>query len=111
MNGADLQTTIVRALAAVWLVLFAISFVMLQTTEPSGDGPAQGLNRIASFMTWQGVALIIAAVGALNTRRVAEQLSQQTRLVGYVPLAISVFLVGSLVGIIAYRVLLRPIFV
>jgi hypothetical protein len=111
MNGAELQTTIVRALAAVWLVLFLISFVMLQVTEPSGAGPSQGLNRIAAFMTWQGVALVIAAVGALNTRRVAEQLSHQTRLVGYVPLAVSVFLVATLVAIIAYRVLVRPIFV
>lgn len=111
MNGGELQTTIVRAIAAVWLVLFVLSFVMLQATEPTGDGFARGLNRIANFMTWQGAALIVAALGALNTRRVAAQVSQPTRLMGYAPLAVSVFIVATLVAIIAYRVLLRPMFV
>jgi hypothetical protein len=94
----------------VWLVLFVVSFAVLQTTSPSGDGFTRGLNRIASFLTWQGAAFVVSMALALVTRRAAGRGVEKIKLIGYVPLAASVFLIGSFVAIVAYRVLIVPSF-
>jgi hypothetical protein len=105
-----MHAKIVWAVAAVWLVLFLASFVVLQMTPPTGDGVTRGLNRIASFMTWQGAAFGLAMVGALLTYRFGGTSGKYGKLVGYVPLSLSVFLIGTLVAIIAFRVLVAPLF-
>ena len=82
-----MHAKIVWAVAAVWLVLFLASFVVLQVTPPTGDGFTRGLNRIASFMTWQGAAFGLAMVGALLTYRFGGAGGKYGKLVGYVPLS------------------------
>jgi hypothetical protein len=104
-----MQAKIAWAVAAAWLVLFVTSFLVLQLTEPTGDGSTRGLNRIVSFMTWQGAAFALAIAGALFTYRFGSA-GKHGKLVGYVPLACSVFLIGMLVAIIAFRVLVQPQF-
>jgi hypothetical protein len=100
---------IIYAIGAVWLVLFLISFATLQLVEPTGSGFARGLNRIAAFLTWQGSALVAAMVLAWLTRRATERGVDKIRLVGYLPLAASVFLVGTFIAIVAYRVFVAPL--
>jgi hypothetical protein len=98
----------IQGLALLWLLLFVVSFVALQFTA-AGDGAAGGLNRIAAFLTWQGIALVVAAVGAFAARYAAGRGVANVKLLGYGPLAVSVFLVGSFVAIMAYRVFAAPL--
>ena len=59
---------IVYVLGAVWLTLFGASFVVLQLTDAAGDGLTRSLNRLASFMTWQISAFVVAIAAALVAR-------------------------------------------
>lgn len=99
---------LIQGLAAVWLVLLTASFLSLQA-EPGG-GPQSGLARVAAFLTWQLIALIVAALGALATRYALSRGIERVRLVGYVPLALSVFLVASFVALLAFRFYVAPLF-
>jgi len=99
---------IVQGFAAVWLLLFVVSFVALQLAESDGTLAAD-LNRVAAFLTWQGVALVVAAIGAFATRYAVAQGVEKIKLVGYVPLALSVFLVASFIAIMGFRVFVAPL--
>src|SRR5690606_38209874 len=98
----------VRALAALWLALFITSFVALQVTAPEGQGVTRGLNRLAAFLTWQGVALIVAVAAALVLRGAPTAVRERWRLLGFGPLVVSVVVVAAVVAIIAFRVLVQP---
>ncbi len=98
---------IVRGLAAVWLVLFVVSFVSLRTTEA---GDATGLNRVVAFLTWQAAAFVVAAFGALAARLAVQRGDDGIKLVGYLPLALSVFLVASFVALVGFRFFVAPLF-
>jgi hypothetical protein len=100
---------IIQALAVVWLVLFAASFVVLQTTESDGSATSN-LARIAAFLTWQAMAFAVAALGAFTTRYAAAQGVERVKLVGYVPLALSVFLVASFIALMGFRFYVAPLF-
>jgi hypothetical protein len=104
-----MQAKIAWGVAAVWLVLFITSFVVLQLTSPTGDGFTRGLNRIVAFMTWQIAALVLAMVGALLTYRFGGG-GKHGKVLGYAPLAFSVLLIGLFVAIIAFRVFVQPLF-
>ena len=101
---------LIYALGAVWLALFVSAFLGLQVTEPAGSEFARSLNRMVSFLTWHGGALVVAAVLALITRLALARGVEKIRLIGFLPLAVSVFLVVSLIAIIGYRVLVAPSF-
>jgi hypothetical protein len=98
----------VYALGAAWAALFLASFLAL-AAEPAGDGFTRGLNRLASFMTWQGVAFGLAMLSALVTSRLAEG-PRNFKLIGYGPLVVSGVLLAMLVALIAFRVLVLPAF-
>jgi hypothetical protein len=100
---------VVQGLAVVWLVLFAASFVSLQTNE-ADDGAQGGLARVAAFLTWQVVALVVAALAAFVTRYAASRGVARVKLIGYVPLALSVFLVVSFIALVAFQVYVAPLF-
>jgi hypothetical protein len=103
-----MQAGAVRALAALWLLLFVTSFVAFFVIEPTGDGFTRGLNRLASFLTWQGAAFAPAVICAFLTYRFGDGAQRYGKLIGYGPLAVSVSLVGLLIAIIAFRVLVQP---
>ena len=100
---------LIYGLGGVWLVLFVLSFVMLQVVDAEGSGFTRGLNRIVAFLTWQGMALVAAIVLAWLTRQAVERRVEQVKLVGYLPLAVSVFLIATFVAIVAYRVFVVPL--
>ena len=101
---------LVYALAGVWLLVFVASFFVLLLVEPTGEGLSRGLNRMSSFMTWQGAALVVAMATALVTRLAAARGAQNIKLAGYFPLAASVFVLAALVALVAFQVLVRPVF-
>jgi hypothetical protein len=98
---------IVQGLAAVWLVLFLVSFVSLRAAEQ--DENFQGsLSRVVAFLTWQALALGVAAIGAFAARQAIARRVEKIKLVGYGPLAVSVFLVASFIAIMAFRFYVMP---
>lgn len=99
---------IIQGLAAIWFVLFVASFVALQAAG-SDDSFAGGLNRVVAFLTWQGVAFGVAGLGAFVARYAAGRGVAGVKLWGYGPLAVSVFLVGSFIAILAVRFYLVPL--
>jgi hypothetical protein len=99
---------VILGLAAVWLVLFVASFVSLQIMET--DGAQSGLARIAVFLTWQVVAFVVAMLGAFATRVAVARGAEGVKAFGYVPLALSVFLVASFIALVAVRIWVLPLF-
>jgi hypothetical protein len=93
---------VIQSLAAVWLVLFVISFVALETADTANEVTGD-LNRVVAFLTWQVVAFLIAAVAAFTTRYAVQRGADGVKLLGYLPLALSVFLVASFIAIMAVR--------
>jgi hypothetical protein len=100
---------IIQGIAVVWLVVFVVSFFSLQATE-TDDGATSGLARAVSFLTWQAIALIVAVVGALATRLALQRGVEGIKLFGYVPFALSVFLVASFVVLVGFRFYVTPLF-
>ena len=100
---------VVFGFAALWLVLFVVSFAVVGLGGAEDEEFARRLSKIASFLTWQVVALVVAAVTALITQRLAARGAEGVKLVGYVPLAMNVFVVVAFIGIVAYRVFVRPL--
>ena len=100
---------VIQGLAAIWLVLFVFSFVSLQTTETDG-GAQSGLARVAVFLTWQVIAFVVAMLGAFTTRYAVTRGVERVKALGYVPLALSVFLVVSFIALMAFRIWVAPLF-
>lgn len=100
---------VIQGLAAVWLVLFVISFLSLRTAGTEG-AQQSGLARVAVFLTWQVVAFVVAILGALATRLAVERGVERVKAVGYVPLALSTFLVVSFIALMAFRIWVAPLF-
>jgi hypothetical protein len=100
---------IVQGLAAVWLVLFLVSFVSLQSSEAE-SGATGTLGRVAAFLTWQTIALFVALVGALAARFALQRGADGVKLVGFLPLALSVFLIASFIALTAFRFYVAPLF-
>jgi hypothetical protein len=96
------------ALATVWLVLFAVSLLVV-AGAPDDDDYARRLGRIASFLTWQLCALVVGAVSAFFTQRAVARGVEGLRLPGYAPFGMSLFVMISFVGIVAYRVWFKPL--
>jgi hypothetical protein len=97
---------IVYLIAALWAAVMIMSFVLLETTEPTGEGLARGLNRIGTFLALQGAALLVATGGALAARSAQRRGATAIGRIGYGPLAVSLVLVVALIAMIAYRALL-----
>jgi hypothetical protein len=100
---------IIQGLAVVWLLLFVVSFIALQVTAVD-DNPTSSLNRIVQFLTWQAAAFIVAVIGASATRYAVQRGIEGIKLIGYVPLALSVFLVGSFIALMGFRFYVAPLF-
>jgi hypothetical protein len=100
---------IIQGLAAVWLLLFVVSFISLRATEADVGGTSD-LRRVATFLTWQTAAFIVGVLGALATRFALQRGVAGIKLVGYLPLALSVFLVASFITLTGFRVYVAPLF-
>ncbi len=100
---------IIQGIAVVWLMVFVVSFFSLRVTE-TDDGATSGLARVVSFLTWQAIALVIAVVGAFTTRLALQRGAEGIKLFGYLPLALSVFLVASFVALVGFRFYVAPLF-
>jgi hypothetical protein len=100
---------IVQGLAVVWLLLFVVSFVAVRSTA-ADEGDTSGLNRIVAFLTWQTAAFVVAVLGAVAARFALQRGAVGVKLIGYLPLALSVFLIASFIAMIGFRVFVAPLF-
>ena len=100
---------LIQGLAVVWVMLFIASFLSLQTTEAEA-GVQSGPARVATFLTWQLVAFVIAAVAAFATWQAVARGVERIKVIGYGPLALSVFLVASFVALMAFQLYVAPLF-
>lgn len=108
--GCSMQSKFVLyGFAAVWLVLFVTSFIVVRAVAPEDDDFARRLTRIASFLTWQLGALVVAAISAFFAQRAAARGVAGVRFPGYAPFAMSVFVLVAFIGIVAYRLWLQPL--
>lgn len=87
---------------ALWLLAFALSVVLMLTTEPAGDGFTRGLNRIGVFFRWQFLAFACAIFAFLATRR-QENLSRGFAWLGRLPIYVQCVLglLGALIVVAA----------
>jgi hypothetical protein len=100
---------IVQGLAVVWLLLFVVSFVSLRP-RGADDGATGDLSRVVAFLSWQTAAFIVAALGALATRLALQRGVGGIKFLGYLPLALSVFLVASFIALMGFRFYVMPLF-
>ena len=73
-------------LAIVWALLI-LGSLFLTYTMPAGIDPvARAWDRIEVFLTWQGTALLVAAIAAVLSWRRGDQRGSQTWWMGWGPL-------------------------
>ena len=56
----DGRRLLLTVLMAVWVLVFGYAFVAFWTTAPTGDGFGRGLNRVVTYLGWQGIAGMLA---------------------------------------------------
>jgi hypothetical protein len=101
---------IIQGLAAVWLLLFVVSFLSLQLGSEAEETATSSLNRVVQFLTWQTAAFVVAVLGASATRYAVQRGTVGIKMLGYVPLALSVFFVASFVALMGFRFFVLPMF-
>ena len=76
-------------LTGVWAGCYAASFLLSYMAEPTGDGFTRGWNRILIWLGWQTVALGVAIVALVVTRRGRERIGTSLYRVGHFPASVS----------------------
>ena len=99
---------IIQGLAVVWLLLFVVSFVTLQFTARRRRHGRVESGRVVPDLA--GAAFIVAMIGAFAARYAAQRGVEGVTLFGYVPLALSVFLVASFIALMGFRFFVAPLF-
>lgn len=76
---------VVAGWVALWLIVFAGSIVAPTTMAPTGDGFHRGMNRIATGLQIQAVALVLAIAAWIVTRRLRTRLTPPWVWLGRLP--------------------------
>lgn len=93
------RSRVTHLIVAVWVGLFVLSFVLMFTLAPTGDGFTRGLNRISAFLVWQMLAFAVAVV-LLLVGRGLEQERKLTRWLSRIPVIIQCAMLVLLIGLI-----------
>ena len=99
-DGARLALTV---LLTAWVLAAAYSVYGFLTTEPIGDGFTRGLNRISTYLGWQGVAAMIAVPIYAIGRKWPK--GATVRSLSWVPLAIALMHIAALAALWVYGIL------
>ncbi|MBT8459785.1 MAG: hypothetical protein HKP37_12650 [Boseongicola sp.] len=97
---SDRQRLLLIALFAAWVIAFGYAFFTFAETAPSGDGFTRGMNRITSYLGWQGIAGMIA-IALVSIGRGWPKGSAVRRMSG-VPLLLAILHVAAILGIILW---------
>jgi hypothetical protein len=102
------RTRLATLTLGIWTVLFVLSFVLLFSLEPTGDGFVRGLNRIMAFLTWQGIAFVAAIVALLAGRGIDNE-TPGTRWLSRIPVIIQSLMLLAVVGLILATRFTKPV--
>jgi len=92
----------VWVLSGVWLLFVVASVLHAGMTRPTGDGFVRGLNILEIFLVWQMAALILAVAVFIVRLAAAQTLGRFLRIVGLIPITITVLFWGGVAAYIAY---------
>lgn len=104
-NPQDGKSLGLMVLLALWVAAWGYSLVPL-FAEPTSDGFTRGMNRMAGFLGWQGVAGMIA-LALWGIGRGLPNGSGARRISG-VPLGMALALLLVLVGMVLWAQLSHP---
>ena len=93
-DPSDRQRLLLTALFAAWVIAFAYAFYAYASTIPGGGGFVRGMNRITSYLGWQGIAGMIA-IALFSVGREWPRRSAVRRMSG-LPLLLSMILSKAL---------------
>lgn len=99
-DPGDRQRLLLTALFALWVFAFGYAFFIFATTTPTGDSFTRGMNRITSYLGWQGVAGMIS-IALIAIGRSWPKGSAVRRMSG-VPLTLAVLHIAAIIGIILW---------
>ncbi len=93
-------------LSGLWAFTYIGSIVVLQITEPTGDGMTRGLNRLTSFLSWQ----VVAAFFAIGVWIAGNGLPKgsQARLFSRIPSVLAGVLILLALGVVVYAQTSKP---
>ncbi len=96
-DGPRLWVTI---LFAAWVMSFGYAFVSFASLEPTGDSFTRGMNRVTSYLGWQGVAGMVALVlfGVGRSWPKGHAIRRMTA----VPICLALLHILAIVGIIIW---------
>jgi len=95
------------AMLALWAAAWGYSFVFALSTVAQGDGFTRGLNRIAGFLGWQGVAGMFA-FACWGVGR-GFSIGSGIRRISAVPLGLALALVIVVLGVVFWSWLGHPV--
>lgn len=91
----------------LWVVVFALAFIVPRFTAATGDSFTRGWNRIGLFFLWQCGAFILAVVSAVQAWTVLRS-QKVMRWVSSIPMIIHLLMILLVVGVILFSRFNRP---
>lgn len=99
----------VNSVVALWAVIFALSFILAFSIEPTGDGFTRGLNRISALIIWQGIAIVVAVVAWLLGLRISKD-GPHSRWISRIPVITHAVIVLLFIGLVLVLRFASPAF-
>jgi len=100
------QIRYVQVFVALWAVTFVWSFLYLQVTDPTGSGFFRGMNRLAGFVQWHAIAIILAFVCWRFGAKLIK--GSKWRKIGTVPIIIEALFIAVIIGISLWAIMMQP---
>lgn len=100
INKKAMNTVLI--LFILWLIVFALSFIMFISTEKTGMGFTQGLNRIGVFLGWQFAAFCISIITLVISRNRKKEITKTGRILGLIPVGGQLLLILIIVTAVLY---------
>ena len=100
INKKAINTILI--LFILWLIVFALSFIMFISTESTGMGFTQGLNRIGVFIGWQFAAFCISIITLIVSRNRKKEITKMGKTLGLIPVGGHLLLILIIVIAVLY---------
>ncbi len=90
----------------LWAVAFLGAFIMWQLEAPNGSSFTRGLNRVATFASWQFGATVLAILAWLIGRKIPNDV--WVRRASFVPLIALFLLLLGIMSVVAWAYFFGP---
>lgn len=99
-DPSDGQRLLLTVLFTAWLIAFGYAFYAFATTLPGGGGFVRGMNRITSYLGWQGLAGMIS-IAVFSVGRGWPKGSAVRRM-SATPILVAILHIVAIVGVILW---------